>query len=345
MNTSSRHSSHTRPILHRSHYSDSTLTDTSQHSAILIDFDPSSLRQSAPMYSSTSAAVAGELHISRNMKQDLHDLKPATSFYQSCTKSCRSLRYRYRQFFAEFIGTFVMVVLINGISAEQTLDVGSDKSWLTTSFGNGLAVLVAICISGHVSGAHLNPAVTLAFCAFSGFPKSKVPMYIAAQISGAFSGAAVLYSMIRPAIDVFDKGDRQILGPLGTAGIFATYPPLYAGPFTAVASEVLGTALLLLLIMVTGHPNNMPFCSMQGVMIAAGLMVISLGLGYTSGFSLNPARDLGPRLFTCLMGWGPGVFSAANYYAFIPSFAPILGGLIGGGIYKTCIDPFDSPAL
>ncbi|ORZ17277.1 aquaporin-like protein [Absidia repens] len=252
---------------------------------------------------------------------------------------------QYRQFFAEFLGTFVMILLINGISAQQTLDVGKDKSWLAISFGNGLAVLVAICISGHVSGAHLNPAVTLTFWAYSGFPRQKVLMYITAQISGAFSGAAVLYSMIEPAVDMFDNGDRQILGPKGTAGIFATYPPFYVGTFTAVSSEVIGTALLLLLIMVTGHPNNMPFCTMQGVMIAAGLMAISLGLGYTSGFSLNPARDLGPRLFTAVAGWGPGVFSVANYYSFIPSFAPIFGALLGGFCYKLFFDPCDPPVL
>ncbi|KAI8337279.1 aquaporin-like protein, partial [Chlamydoabsidia padenii] len=251
----------------------------------------------------------------------------------------------YRQFFAEFLGTFVMIILINGVSAEQILEVGSSKSWLTMSFGNGLAVLVAICISGHVSGAHLNPAVTLTFWVFSGFPRKKVLMYISAQLLGAFTGAAILYTMVRPAIDAMDHGNRQILGPEGTAGIFATYPPLYAGTFTAIASEVIGTALLLLLIMVTGHPNNMPFCTMQGVMIAAGLMAICLGLGYTSGFSLNPARDFGPRLFTAMAGYGPGVFTAANYYSLIPLFAPIVGGLMGGLIYKICIDPYDPPAL
>lgn len=170
-------------------------------------------------------------------------------------------------------------------------------------------------------------------------------MYISAQLLGAFSGSAVLYTMVMPAIDALDHGQRQVLGPQGTAEIFATYPPLYAGVFTTVASEIIGTALLLLLIMVTGHPNNMPFCTMQGIMIAAGLMAISLGLGYTSGFSLNPARDLGPRVFTAMAGWGLEVFSAANYYAWIPSFAPIVGGMLGGLIYKVCIDPYDPPAL
>lgn len=144
--------------------------------------------------------------------------------------------------------------------------------------------------------------------------------------------------MIYPALNEFDGGVRQILGEHGTAGVFATYPPLYVGFGAAVASEIIGTAILLLLIMVTGHPNNMPFHNIQGFMIAAGLMVISMGLGYTSGFSLNPARDIGPRLFTAIAGWGSGVFSVHHYYAFIPMFAPILGGLLGGVVYTIFID-------
>jgi glycerol uptake facilitator-like aquaporin len=166
-------------------------------------------------------------------------------------------------------------------------------------------------------------------------------MYITAQLTGAFSGAAVCYGMIQPALDAYDGGHRQILGRKGTAGIFATFPPavFVDARGTSIASEIIGTALLLLLIMVTGHPNNLPFCSMQGVMVAAGLMTISLALGYTSGFSLNPARDLGPRIFTAIAGWGPGVFSEAHYYALIPSFAPILGALLGGLTYTLCIDP------
>lgn len=196
--------------------------------------------------------------------------------------------------------------------------------------------LPLICTT--IQGAHINPAVTLTFWAFSGFPTRKLPVYFTAQFLGAFVGAAILYSVIYPALNEFDGGDRQILGEHGTAGIFATYPPLYVGYGAAVASEIVGTALLCLLIMVTGHPNNMPFHQSQGVFIACGLMTLSLGLGYTSGFSLNPARDFGPRLFTAVAGWGTGVFSIRNYYSFVPIFAPLIGGLIGGMTYTIFID-------
>lgn len=123
-----------------------------------------------------------------------------------------------------------------------------------------------------------------------------------AQFLGAFSGAAVLYAVIKPAIDEFDQGQRQILGPHGTAGIFATFPAVYIERYSSILSEIIGTALLLLIIMATGHQNNMPFRNAQGCFIAIGIVSISLSLGYTSGFSLNPARDLGPRLFVAVAG-------------------------------------------
>lgn len=132
-----------------------------------------------------------------------------------------------------------------------------------------------------------------------------MPGFLAAQFLGAFAGAAILYAVISPAIDEFDHGERQILGPLGTAAIFATYPPLYVQKYSSVLSEIVGTALLLLVIMATGHQNNLPFRNAQGCFIAVGIVSISLSLGYTSGFSLNPARDVGPRLFIALAGKTP----------------------------------------
>ncbi|RCH96326.1 Aquaporin-9 [Rhizopus stolonifer] len=242
------------------------------------------------------------------------------------------------EFLAEFIGTLVLVFLTCGFCAEQTLNIENSKSWLTSSLGSGLSVLIAICIAGHVSGGHLNPAITIAFTVFSGFPIRKAPSYIAAQFLGAFTGAALLYTIVEPAITQFDHGKRQILGELGTASIFGTYPPLYVGTGSAVVSEIMGTALLLMVVMVTGHPNNLPFRTAQGAMIALGITTISLCIGYTSGFSLNPARDFGPRLFTAVAGWGLDVFRVHHYYALVPMFSPILGGLLGGFIYTVFID-------
>ncbi|KAI9282325.1 aquaporin-like protein [Sporodiniella umbellata] len=253
-------------------------------------------------------------------------------------RQAQEFKTRHREFLAEFIGTTILVLLTCGFCAEQTLNIEQNKSWLTSSFGSGLSVLVGICVAGHVSGAHLNPAITISFCLFSGFPARKVPVYVTAQLTGSFTGAALLYSIIKPAIVQFDQGERQILGPQATAGIFGTYPPLYVGIGSAIASEIVGTAMLLLIVMVTGHPNNLPFRTAQGAMIALGVTTISLCIGYTSGFSLNPARDFGPRLFTAVAGWGLDVFKVHNYYALVPMFAPILGGVLGAFVYTVFID-------
>ncbi|CAO3682447.1 unnamed protein product [Rhizopus stolonifer] len=260
------------------------------------------------------------------------------SKYHKIVRRSQGFRARNREFLAEYIGTLVLVFLTCGFCAEQTLNIENSKSWLTSSLGSGLSVLIAICIAGHVSGGHLNPAITIAFTVFSGFPIRKAPSYIAAQFLGAFTGAALLYTIVEPAITQFDHGKRQILGELGTASIFGTYPPLYVGTGSAVVSEIMGTALLLMVVMVTGHPNNLPFRTAQGAMIALGITTISLCIGYTSGFSLNPARDFGPRLFTAVAGWGLDVFRVHHYYALVPMFSPILGALLGGFIYTVFID-------
>ncbi|KAG0167744.1 Aquaporin-3 [Apophysomyces sp. BC1034] len=282
------------------------------------------------------------IHLENHDREDIH--VHYTDFDQSDVRrydgliGCfRKFRAKYRDALAEFIGTMILVLLTCGVSAEQTLQIGN-KSWLTSSLGGGLAVLCGVSVAGHVSGAHINPAVTLTFWAFSGFPFRKVVTYWTAQFLGAFAGAALLYTIIEPAITQFDGGVRQILTEHGTAGIFATYPPLYVGTGAAVASEIIGTALLLLIVMSTGHPNNLPYSNVQGVMIAVGVMTICLSLGYTSGFSLNPARDIGPRIFTAVAGWGLEVFTVREYYALVPMFAPLIGGLLGGLVFSVFID-------
>ncbi|KAI9259696.1 aquaporin-like protein [Helicostylum pulchrum] len=302
-------------------------------STVATEQDPLISIESCLQYNSTGSSGSSQ----KNIAEDLITTSRKTC-YGNLIASLRSFRVKHREFLAEFIGTMILILLTCGISAEETLHIGPHRSWLTVSFGSGLSVLVAVCIAGHVSGAHINPAVTVTFWAFSGFPTRKVPVYILAQLLGAFTGAALLYSIIEPAITQFDDGARQILGEFGTAGIFGTYPPLYVGIGSAIASEVIGTALLLLIIMVSGHPNNIPFRTAQGLMIAAGVMTICLGLGYTSGFSINPARDLGPRSFTAIAGWGMDVFTVHDYYSLVPMLAPILGGLIGGLIFTVFID-------
>ncbi|KAG0171883.1 Aquaporin-3 [Apophysomyces sp. BC1034] len=259
-------------------------------------------------------------------------------YYHRLLACLRRSRHKFREPLAEFLGTLVLILLINGIMAYQILIAPNNMSWLTVSLGSGFAVLCAIALSGHVSGAHVNPVITLVFCLYGDFPGHKVPIYWLAQFFGGFCGSAILYVLVLPAIDHFDGGSRTILGKTGTAGIFATYPPPYVGLVSATVSEIVGTGMLVLLILSTGHPNNVPFSYVQGVMVAVGLVTIILAFGYTSGFSLNPARDLGPRLFTAIAGWGIDVFTINDYYVFVPLLAPFVGGIFGGAVYSIFID-------
>ncbi|CAO3638688.1 unnamed protein product [Cunninghamella blakesleeana] len=249
----------------------------------------------------------------------------------------RRHRSGYREYLAEFIGTCVLCIFLCGVSAEQLLNEDGNKTTLASSIGSGLAVLIAISISGHVSGAHINPAVTITFWVFSGFPTRKVFGFIFSQFLGAFVGASILFGVIYPAINEFDNGTRQIYGSQGTGGIFFTFPAA-SYSISSVISELVGTALLCLIIMSTGHKNNLPFKNAQGCFIAVGIVVISLTFGYTSGLSLNPARDFGPRLFAYLAGWGLDVFKDHDCYFLVPLTIPIIGGLIGGATYTVFID-------
>ncbi|ORX55142.1 aquaporin [Hesseltinella vesiculosa] len=262
------------------------------------------------------------------------------------------IRHKIRHYVAEFLGTFVMVLLVIGGAAEETVRLPLIKgtpSWLLTSFSTGLAILFGLCIAGNISGGHLNPAVTITFWLFTGFPRKRVPFYILAQLLGAFAGAAVMYGIIFPTLNQFDGGKRAISGPTGTAGVFATYPPMTildpstmtlsnAALMSSIASEVLGTALLLLVTMVSGNPNNQPFCFSQAIYIAIAVVVLVMSMGYTSGFAINPARDLGPRFFTAIAGWGFDVFTVYRYYFFVPLLAPLLGAMLGRLVYTVLID-------
>ncbi|KAI8970940.1 aquaporin-like protein [Pilobolus umbonatus] len=267
-----------------------------------------------------------------------HDITTRKTRKETFVLALKGIRTQYREYLAEFLGTLVLVMLVCGLSAEKTLNVDSTRSALTSSVAAGFALLAGICISGHISGGHINPAVTVTLAVFCNFPFRKVPGYILSQFLGAFTGAALLYSIIEPAITQFDHGERQIAGEFGTAGIFGTYAPDYVGIASAFASEIVGTALFLVLILATGHQGNTLFHAGQAIMISASLLVLILCLGFTSGFSLNPARDLGPRFFAAIAGWSFDVFSVNNYYFFVPMFGPIIGGLLGGVVYMIFVD-------
>ncbi|CAG8570553.1 8035_t:CDS:2, partial [Ambispora leptoticha] len=254
----------------------------------------------------------------------------------------RKIKYQFREYFAEFLGTFTLVGFgLGGIAQAVLSEFLSDSpkgNWLTIALSFGFGLALAITVSGNISGGHLNPAVTITLAVFRRFSWLKVPGYIVAQTIGAFVAAAIVFANYNVAISKFDGGHRHVTGQNATAGIFATYPVGFLTTPGAFFSEALGTFFLLLVILAVTDERNTPTSKFAAPFtIGLALTTIALAGGWETGFSLNPARDFGPRLFTFVAGYGVEVFSAAKLYFWIPLVAPIVGGLVAGFVYDGLI--------
>jgi MIP family channel proteins len=240
-----------------------------------------------------------------------------------------------REVAAEFLGTAVLVSFGLGFVAQKVLSAGDLGSPLSIHLGWGIAVVLGCAVAGGVSGAHLNPAVTLALAVFRGFPLRKLLPYMAAQLAGAFVAAAVVHVTYAGALSAFDGGTRHITGPQATAGIFVTSPQPWLGTLGGLVDQIVATALLCCVVFAVGDRRNAPPVAGLGP-IVVGLTVIAIGMGFAHncGYAVNPARDLGPRLWTALAGWGSGVFTADGHWWWVPVVGPLLGGVLGGGIYE-----------
>jgi MIP family channel proteins len=244
-----------------------------------------------------------------------------------------------REMLAEFLGTFVLIVFGVGVVAQTVLSKGTAGSPLAINISWGLAVAMGCYVAAGVTGAHLNPAVSLALAVHRRFPWRKVAPYAAAQMAGAFAASAVVFLTYREALNAFDGGIRQVVGPLGTAGIWATYPQSFLTGFPGgVVDQVVGTALLVAVIFAITDTRNSP-APAGLVPVIVGLLVVLIGatFGFNSGYAINPARDFAPRLFTAIAGWGHEVFRAGNGWWWVPIVGPLIGAVAGGWLYDACI--------
>ena len=243
---------------------------------------------------------------------------------------------------AEFLGTLVLIALGDGVVAMVNL-FGTGipgevvkGGYTNITLGWGLAVLMGICVAGRVSGAHLNPAVTLAMAVFRQFPWAKVLPYTLAQVAGAFVGAALVYWNYWPAFKSFDPDLSK------TASVFTTFPTFPDQWAFGLLDQVIGTALLLGLILAITDPRNQPVTAgFEPILI--GLVVVAIGVSWGGmyGYAINPARDFGPRLFTLTAGFQNTGFGTVALW--VPIVGPYLGGLIGAAVYESMIGPFLPP--
>lgn len=235
-------------------------------------------------------------------------------------------------FLAEVIGTLILVLLGDGVVANVVLGKtkGSNGGWIVITAGWAFAVTIAVYCTSAISGAHLNPAVTVAMASLGKFDWALVPGYIAAQMIGAFLGAVLVWLSYLPHWkETTDQGAK-----LGT---FATSPAI-RHPVSNLICEAIGTAMLVLGILTIITPENLvPDTGFDKAFSPAlvGLIVWSIGLslGGPTGYAINPARDLGPRIAHALLPI-PGKGSSDWSYAWIPVVGPVLGGLAGAFLYK-----------
>lgn len=257
---------------------------------------------------------------------------------------------------SEFLGTFIIIAFGDGVVAMTVAALnqsGRGKvpfvaagDWLLIAWGWGFAVAFAIWVAGGVSGAHLNPAVTLGLALRRGFAWSKVPAYWAAQVLGAFVGAALVYLNYKYAIIGYEhaqKITRGAVNSIPTFSIFGTFPaPYFHSWFGPFLDQVIGTAFLMMFIAAVTDEYNAPVKSNLAPLII-GFIIVAIGMSYgaNAGYAINPARDFGPRLFAWLQGWKeiamPGNYGNVDWYFWIPIVGPLVGAAIGILIYDLLI--------
>jgi glycerol uptake facilitator protein len=245
-------------------------------------------------------------------------------------------------YIAEFVGTMILILLGDGVVAGVLLRYSKSENagWIVITFGWGMAVAIAVYTVGRISGAHINPAVTVGLASIGAFPIAQVPGYIIAQLLGAFTGAVLVFLHYLPHWAATED-------PALKLGVFSTGPAI-RNPVTNFVSEVIGTAMLLFGVL--GISANAQEIQAAGevdlsVVFATGIapllvgllvLVIGLSLGGPTGYAINPARDLGPRIAHAILPI-PGKGGSDWGYAWIPVVAPLVGGVIGAVLFTLLI--------
>ncbi|MDN3449576.1 MIP/aquaporin family protein [Planococcus sp. APC 3906] len=229
------------------------------------------------------------------------------------------------EFLAEVVGTMILIIFGSGVVAGVVLkdSKAEDSGWVVVTIAWGLAVAMGVYAVGGISGAHLNPAVTLGFASVGEFPWAKVPMYILAQVLGGMIGAVIVFLNYLPHWRrTEDKGAKL--------AVFSTGPAVHS-PFSNLVSEIIGTAVLVMGLLFIGA--NEFTDGLNPLIVGALIIAIGMSLGGTTGYAINPARDLGPRIAHALLPI-PGKGSSDWSYSWVPIAGPILGGIYGAVFYK-----------
>lgn len=245
-----------------------------------------------------------------------------------------------RPYVAEFLGTALMITIGTGVDSQVTLNMDEavsstlKGSYLCMPLGWATATMLGVYVAGGISGGHLSPAVTLTLAILRCFPWKRVLPYIIAQILGAFTGSVIVQLVYAEALDLYEggKGIRTTQGPKSTAGLFISTPKPYMTAGACFYQEFLDTAILLIMVFALGDRKNVPTPSGINPMIFMWVIfAIGVSLGSQTGYTMSPARDLGPRLMLWIFGYGSSVWTERNYYWFWTSWLATCSGAIFGG--------------
>ena len=229
-------------------------------------------------------------------------------------------------FFAEFFGTAMIIVFGGGVVSNVLLSKtkGHNSGWIVITFGWAAGVFTGVLIAAPVSGAHLNPAVTLALVLANKFSLSELPLYVAAQILGAMFGALLVWLAYKKHFDATENADLKL-------AVFCTAPNIRSYWYN-VATEIIGTYVLAMAVLYMAEPE-VGLGSLNALPVAIVVLGLGLSLGGPTGYAINPARDLGPRIMHSLLpipmkrdsDWG---------YSWVPIIGPLLGAAIAAGMYQ-----------
>lgn len=235
-------------------------------------------------------------------------------------------------FLGEFIGVALLVILGDGVVANVVLNrtKGNNSGWIVITFGWAMAVFVGVYVSAAYSGAHLNPAVTLAFATLEKSQWADVPLYIAAQMLGAIAGAIVVWLAYRQHFKETSDANSKL-------AVFCTAPAIRS-VFNNLVTEIIGTFVLVFGVLFIVAPVDaagsvFKLGSLDALPVALLVLAIGLSLGGPTGYAINPARDLGPRIAHAILPI-PGKRNSDWGYAWIPVVGPIIGGVLAAVIFK-----------
>ncbi len=229
-------------------------------------------------------------------------------------------------FLGEFIGTGMLIILGDGVVANVVLSKtkGNNSGWIVITFGWAIAVFVGVYVSAAASGAHLNPAVSVALATLGKFQWSELPMYVAAQMLGAISGGILVWLGYRQHFNATADADAKL-------AVFCTGPAIRDNGHNLL-TEIIGTFVLVFGILFIVAPQN-SLGALDALPVALTVLGVGLSLGGPTGYAINPARDLGPRIAHFILPI-PGKRNSDWSYAWIPVFGPIIGGVLAALLFK-----------